>query len=164
MAIRNIRHEGEPCLRKECKIVKEMTPRTQMLIEDLFDTMYDADGVGLAAPQVGVLKRIAVVDVGEEYQNEPLVMINPIIVEKDGEQVDYEGCLSVPGKQGKVKRANYVKVECFDEELNPIVVEGEGLLARALQHEIEHLDGILYIDSVEGELEDCVVEETEEEE
>lgn len=152
MALRTIREMGEPCLEKVCKPVKEMNDRTRELIEDMLDTMYDAQGVGLAAPQVGILKRIAVIDVGEEYMDGPLVLVNPEVIETDGEQIDYEGCLSLPGKVGKVTRPNYVKVRAYDEELEPYEVEGEALLARALLHEIEHLDGHMYVEKVEGPL------------
>ena len=112
MAIRNIRELGEPCLRKVCKPVKEMNSRTKILIEDMFDTMYEANGVGLAAPQVGILKRIFVVDCGDEEGNSvPYVFINPEIIDRAGIQAGYEGCLSVPGKSGMVTRANNVKVK-----------------------------------------------------
>ncbi len=152
MALRQIRELGDPCLVKVCKPVSEVNERTQTLIEDLLDTMYDAEGVGLAAPQVGILKRIAVIDAGEEYQDGPLVLINPEILETSGEQTDYEGCLSVPGKVGEVTRPNYAKVRAYDAEMNEYTVEGEGLLARALIHEIEHLDGHMYVEKVRGEL------------
>ena len=132
-----------------------MTPRTRVLIDDMFDTMYDAMGVGLAAPQVGVLKRIVTIDVGEG----PIFLINPEILETSGEQTGEEGCLSVPGKSGVVTRPNYVKVRALDEEMEEIVLEGEGLLARAFCHEIDHLDGHLYVEKVEGELEDMYYEE-----
>ena len=128
-----------------------MTPRTQTLIEDMLETMYDAQGVGLAAPQVGVLKRIVVIDVSPEG-DKPIILINPEIIEKSGEQTGYEGCLSVPGKTGIVTRANYCKVKALNENMEEIVVEGEELLARAFQHEIAHLDGQLYVSLVEGEL------------
>ena len=121
-----------------------MTPRTQTLIEDMLETMYDAQGVGLAAPQVGVLKRIVVIDVSPEG-DQPIILINPEIIEKSGEQTGYEGCLSVPGKTGIVTRANYCKVKALNENMEEIVVEGEELLARAFQHEIAHLDGQLYV-------------------
>ncbi len=145
MGIRKIRYEGDPILRKECKVVDKMTPRLQTLIEDMFDTMYEANGVGLAAPQVGILKRIVVIDVqdGNQY-----VLINPEIVECSGEQTGDEGCLSLPGKVGTVTRPNYVKVKAFDENLTPITIEGEELLARAICHELDHLDGVLYRDHV----------------
>lgn len=150
MAIRNIRVMGDECLRKTCKEVKEVNAKTKILIEDMLDTMYDADGVGLAAPQVGVVKRIVVIDVGEG----PIVMINPEILEMSGEQVGQEGCLSVPGKFGIVKRPNYVKAKARDIDFNEFVIEGEELLARAICHELAHLDGGLYVDVVEGELMD----------
>ncbi|MCR5310910.1 MAG: peptide deformylase [Lachnospiraceae bacterium] len=151
MAIRKIREIGDPILNKVSKEVTEITPRTKFLIDDMIETMYEADGVGLAAPQVGVLKRIVVIDTtGEDL----LVLINPEIVETSGEQEGYEGCLSVPGKSGLVKRPNHVKVKAFNEHLEPIEVEGEELLARALCHELEHLDGHLYVERVEGDLVD----------
>lgn len=149
MAIRNIREIGDPVLNKTCKEVKEMTNRTRELIDDMFDTMYEADGVGLAAPQVGILKRIVVIDVTGE---EPLLLINPVILESSGEQTGNEGCLSVPGKTGIVTRPNYVKVKAYDENLEPFELEGTELLARAICHELEHLDGHLYVERVEGEL------------
>ncbi|MCR5672399.1 MAG: peptide deformylase [Lachnospiraceae bacterium] len=152
MALRQIRELGDPCLLKVCKPVKEMNERTRELIDDLLDTMYDAEGVGLAAPQVGILKRIAVIDTGEEYQDAPLILINPEVIETDGEQTDYEGCLSVPGKVGLVTRPDHVKVKAYDVDMNEFTVEGEGLLARALLHEIEHLDGYMYVEKVEGPL------------
>ena len=155
MALRNIREIGDEVLGKVCKEVKEMTPRLKTLIEDMKETMYDADGVGLAAPQVGVLKRIAVVDVGEG----PIVLINPKIVAKDGEQTGPEGCLSVPGKSGDVTRPNYVKVLAFNEVMEPVEVEGTELLARAMCHEIDHLDGHLFVEKVIGELKDVTSEE-----
>jgi len=149
MALRNLRIMGDPVLEKVCKEVTEMTTRNKELIEDMFDTMYEANGVGLAAPQVGVLKRIAVVDVTGE---DPIVLINPKIVETSGEQCGQEGCLSVPGKSGLVTRPNYVKVIAYDMDMQPKEIEGTELLARALVHEIDHLDGHLYVDKVEGEL------------
>ncbi|MCR5301534.1 MAG: peptide deformylase [Lachnospiraceae bacterium] len=152
MALRQIRELGDPCLLKVCKPVKAVNERTKILIEDLLDTMYDAEGVGLAAPQVGVLRRIAVIDAGEEYQEEPLILINPEILETAGEQKDYEGCLSVPGKVGMVTRPNYAKVRAYDADMNEFIVEGEGLLARALLHEIDHLDGNMYVEKTEGAL------------
>lgn len=153
MAIRNIRELGEECLRKVCKPVKSVNLRTKILIGDMFDTMYEANGVGLAAPQVGILKRIFVIDCGDEEGNsEPYVFINPKIIDRDGSQTDYEGCLSVPGKSGKVTRANYVKVKAFDENMEEFELEAEGLLARCILHENDHLDGIVYVDKVEGRL------------
>ena len=155
MAIRKIREMGDDVLTKVCKEVEKVTPRTKVLIDDMFDTMYDAMGVGLAAPQDGVLKRIVTIDVGEG----PILLINPEIIETSGEQTGEEGCLSVPGKSGVVTRPNYVKVRAFDEDMKEIVLEGEGLLARAFCHEIDHLDGHLYVEKVEGELEDMYYEE-----
>lgn len=151
MAIRNIRIIGDTVLNKQSKEVKEMTPKIKTLIEDMLDTMYDALGVGLAAPQVGVLKRIVVIDVSSEGDS-PIVLINPIILETSGEQTGEEGCLSVPGKSGTVTRPNYVKVKALDENMEEIIVEGTELLARALLHENDHLNGELYVDKVVGEL------------
>ena len=151
MAIRNIRKMGDEVLRKPSKEIKEMTSRTMLLIEDMFDTMYEAYGVGLAAPQVGILKRLVVIDT---YEGQPLVLINPKIVEKDGEQIGDEGCLSLPGKVAVVKRPNHVVCEALDQDMNPIRVEGEGLLARAICHELDHLDGVLYPDVAEEPVRD----------
>ena len=148
MAIRVIRTEEDPVLRKISRPVKEVTPKIVTLIDDMLDTMYEAMGVGLAAPQVGILKRIVVIDIGEG----PIVLINPEIIELAGEQEGQEGCLSVPNKVGIVKRANYAKVKALNENMEEIVVEGEELLARAIQHEVDHLDGTLYVSKVEGEL------------
>lgn len=159
MAIRMIREENEPILRKKSKPVKEITPKITELIEDMLDTMYEANGVGLAAPQVGMLKRIVVIDIGEG----PVILINPEIVETSGEQTGNEGCLSVPGKMGVVTRPNYAKVNAVDITGQSITVEGEELMARALCHEIDHLDGILYTDKVEGELMDVESDDEEEE-
>ena len=141
MAIRKIRYIGDECLKKVCKPVTKMTPATVELIEDMFDTMYEARGVGLAAPQVGILRRICVIDVMDE---DPFVLINPRILETSGEQTDEEGCLSVPGKVAEVTRADYVKVSSLDMDMNEVIYEGEGLRARAILHEMDHLDGILY--------------------
>lgn len=150
MALRKIREIGEDCLRCVCKEVPEITPRIEELVEDLLDTMYDADGVGLAAPQVGIRKRIAVVDVGEG----PVILINPEVTFSEGEQTGYEGCLSVPGKCGQVTRPNHIKVKTMNLEGETVEIEGEEFFARALLHEMDHLDGIIYVDKVEGELED----------
>ena len=153
MAIRNIRVLGEECLRKVCKPVKDVNLRTKILIGDMFDTMYEANGVGLAAPQVGILKRIFVIDCGDEEGNSvPYVFINPEILDRDGSQTDYEGCLSVPGKSGKVTRANWVKVRAYNEKMEEFEMEAEGLLARCILHENDHLDGVIYVDKVEGRL------------
>ena len=157
MAIRNIRIMGDPILEKVCKEIKEVTPRIKELIEDMLETMYDANGVGLAAPQVVVLKRIVVIDVTGE---DPIVLINPRILETSGEQTGGEGCLSLPGKSGTVTRPNYVKVKAYDRDMKPFEIEGTELLARAFCHEIDHLDGHMYVEKVEGELTD--VEEVEE--
>ena len=148
MAIRNIRYDGDEILRKVCKPVKEMNESTLTLIDDMFDTMYEANGVGLAAPQVGVLKRIVVIDIGND---EPLCLINPVIVETEGEQTGDEGCLSLPGKIGTVTRPMKVVCTAFNENMEEITITGEGLLARAICHETDHLDGILYKDkTVDG--------------
>ena len=152
MAIRQIRVLGDDVLRKKCKEVKEMTPRMHTLVEDMYDTMYEAMGVGLAAPQVGILKRIVVIDTGEE--GECVTLVNPVITLKEGEQVGEEGCLSLPGKAGTVTRPNYAKVKALNEDMEEVILEGEGLLARAFCHEVDHLDGKLYVDLVEGELYD----------
>ena len=157
MAIREIRVQGDEVLAKECKEIKAMTLRTQLLIEDMIDTMYEANGVGLAAPQVGILKRLVVIDVGEG----PMVLVNPVILETSGSQTGDEGCLSVPGKAGQVTRPNYVKVKALNERMEEVVYEGEGLLARAFCHEIDHLDGHLYVEKVEGELHDVTYEDEE---
>ena len=158
MALRTIRTMGDEVLTKQCKPVKEVTPRIKTLIEDMIDTMYEAEGVGLAAPQVGVLKRLVVIDVGEG----PFVMINTRVLETSGEQTGIEGCLSVPGKCGTVTRPNYAKVLAYNEEMEPVEIEGTELKARAMLHEIDHLDGKLYVDKVEGELQDVKPEDEEE--
>ncbi|MDD3362430.1 MAG: peptide deformylase [Hespellia sp.] len=158
MAIREVREMGDDILTKPCKDVTKMTLRTKILIEDMLDTMYEAMGVGLAAPQVGILKKIVVIDVGEG----PVVMVNPEIIESSGEQTGDEGCLSLPGKAGQVTRPNYVKVKALNEEMEEVILEGEGLLARAMCHEVDHLAGKMYVDLVEGELHDVNYEEEEE--
>ena len=158
MALRNIRTMGDECLNKVCKEVKEINDRTRTLIEDMIDTMYEANGVGLAAPQVGILKRIVVIDIGEG----PIVMINPTILETSGEQTGEEGCLSVPNKACIVTRPNYVKARAFNENMEEYEIEGTELLARAICHELDHLDGHLYVEKVEGELMEARYEEDEE--
>ena len=158
MATRKIRELGDEVLTKQCKEVTKMTLRTKVLIQDMLDTMYEALGVGLAAPQVGVLKRIVVIDVGEG----PLILINPEILEASGEQTGEEGCLSVPGKSGQVTRPDYVKVKALNEDMEEIDLEGTGLLARTFCHEIDHLDGKMYVDLVEGELHDVSYDEEDE--
>lgn len=159
MAIRKIREFGDNVLRKQCKEVKEVTGRIRTLVEDMIDTMYENNGVGLAAPQVGVIKRIVVIDVGEG----PIIMINPKILENGGEQFGTEGCLSLAGKMAYVRRPNYVKACAYDLDMNYYEIEGEELLARAICHELDHLDGVLYIDRKESELMDSnyAVEEEE---
>ena len=149
MAIRNIRLDGDDVLRKVCKPVEKMTPRIETLIDDMYDTMYEANGVGLAAPQVGILKRIVVIDIGD---GNAYTLINPRIIESDGTQTGDEGCLSLPGLQGTVTRPNHVICEAYNENMELFTVEGEELLARAICHELDHLDGILYKDKVEDGL------------
>lgn len=161
MAIRNIRIMGDRVLNKISRPVETMTPKLRTLIQDMFDTMYEAMGVGLAAPQVGILKRIVVIDV-EEEGGHPYVLVNPKILESSGSQTGDEACLSVPGKAGTVTRPDHVKVEALDENMEPFILEADGLLARAVCHECEHLDGILYVEHVEGELREVSAEEEEE--
>ena len=158
MALRTIRVEGDHVLGKVCREDTEVTPKIVTLIDDMLETMYEANGVGLAAPQVGILKRIVVIDVGEG----PIVMINPEIIESDGEQTGDEGCLSVPGKAGQVTRPNYVKARFMGEDMNEYEIEGEELLARCICHELDHLDGHLYVEKVEGALHDVTYEDTQE--
>ena len=157
MAIRKLRYEGDPILNKATKEVKAMTPKIKQLIGDMLDTMYENNGVGLAAPQVGILRRIAVIDIGDG----PFVFINPRIVATDGSQTGDEGCLSVPGKSGIVTRPDYVKTRALDKNMQPFEIEGTGLFARAMCHEFDHLDGHLYVEKVEGELKDAIYEEGE---
>ena len=152
MALRTIREMGDEILSKTAREVTEMTPRIATLIEDMIETMYDSQGVGLAAPQVGILKRVVVIDVSPSEEPEPIILINPVILETSGEQTGYEGCLSVPGKSGVVTRPNYAKVKALDIDMNEFIIEGEELLARCLCHEIDHLDGHLYVEKVEGDL------------
>ncbi|MFV9509934.1 peptide deformylase [Tepidibacillus sp. LV47] len=142
MAIRVILKDSDPLLREVSKPVKEITPRIHKLLDDMAETMYDANGVGLAAPQIAILKRVIIVDVGDGL----IELINPEVVEQDGEQIGPEGCLSVPGVVGKVKRANYAKVKGLNRHGEEIIVEGTGLKARALLHEIDHLNGVLFTD------------------
>lgn len=151
MALREIRLLGDEILTKPCKEVTKMTIRNKILINDMLDTMYEAQGVGLAAPQVGILKRIVVIDVGDG----PIVMVNPEILESSGEQTGNEGCLSLPGKAGTVTRPMYVKVKAFDANMKPVILEGEELLARAMCHEIDHLDGHMYVELADGPLFDA---------
>jgi len=156
MAVREVREIGDPILSKTCKEVKEITERTLELIDDMFETMYETNGVGLAAPQVGILKRIVVIDTTGE---DPIVMINPRIIEASGEQTGYEGCLSVPGKSGMVTRPNYVKAIAYNENMEQYIIEGTELMARAICHELDHLDGHLYVEKVEGGLVDVEPDE-----
>ena len=158
MATRTIRIQGDPVLEKKCREITEITPKIEELIEDMLETMYEANGVGLAAPQVGILKRLVVIDVGDG----PIVMINPVILETSGEQTGSEGCLSLPGKAGTVTRPNYVKVEALNMYMQPFVLEGTELLARAICHELEHLEGHLYVEKVEGELQIVNYDDVEE--
>ena len=157
MAIRNIRVEGDPVLGKVCKEITEMTEKTQVLIEDMLETMYEANGVGLAAPQVGILKRLVVMDCGDC----PSVMMNPEILETSVEQTGDEGCLSVPGKAGQVTRPTWVRARFLDEEMQECEIEAEELLARCICHELDHLDGHLYLEHVTGPLHDVNYEEEE---
>ena len=151
MAIRSIRKMGDPVLTKECRKIDRMTERLATLIDDMLDTMYEANGVGLAAPQVGILKQLVVIYVSENADS-PIILINPEIIEASGSQTGDEGCLSLPGKAGTVTRPNYVKVKALNESMEEILWEGEGLLARAFCHEIDHLHGKMYVELVEGEL------------
>jgi peptide deformylase len=149
MALRKIRLESDPILRKKSKEIGDITDRIKLLLEDMVETMNHADGVGLAAPQIGILRRAVVIDIGEG----PLKFINPEIIEKEGEKIDVEGCLSVPGRSGTVKRPEKVKIKYKDINGEDKVLEGKGLLARVICHEIDHLDGILYIDKMIEEVE-----------
>lgn len=160
MALRQIRIMGDEKLEKVCRPLKEVTKRDRELIADMLDTMYDANGVGLAAPQVGILKRIVVIDIGEG----PVVMINPEILETSGEQTGQEGCLSLPGQAGIVTRPNYVKARALDENGETYEIEGTELMARAICHELDHLDGIMYVRHVEGNLFDVSGDDEEEDE
>ena len=155
MALRTIRMHGDPVLGKVCREVMEITPNVKMLIEDMLDTMYEAQGVGLAAPQVGILKRIVTIDIGDG----PIVMINPMILKSDGEQTGGEGCLSLPGKAGKVTRPNHVVAKAYDINMEEFEIEGTELLARAICHEIDHLEGHMYTEFVEGDIYDVEEEE-----
>lgn len=152
MALRQIRELEEPILRKTSKEVKEMTPRLKELLDDMWDTLHDAQGVGLAAVQVGVLKRMFIVEINDD---EKYTFINPKITFTEGEQTDNEGCLSVPGKIGEVTRPEHVIVEALDEYMKPFSLDAHELLARAICHENDHLDGKIYVDIVNGELFDA---------
>ena len=164
MSIRTIRIMGDPILEKKSRKVEEITPKIKDLIADMFDTMREQNGVGLAAPQVGMLKRIFVIDL-TEYMEDGIeqVFINPEIIETSGEQTGAEGCLSLPGKNGTVTRPNHVKITALDENMESFTIEGSELMARAILHENDHLDGIMYTQFVEGELQDNANDEEEEE-
>lgn len=157
MALRTIRIQGDPVLTKNCRQITEITPKIRELVEDMLETMYEANGVGLAAPQVGILKRIVVIDIGEG----PIVMINPVILEASGEQTGDEGCLSLPGKSGTVTRPNYVRAHALDLNMEEFEIEGTELLARAICHELDHLDGHMYTEKVIGPLREVTYEEDE---
>ena len=148
MAIRNIVKLGDDVLRKVCRSQLTFDERLHQTLDDMIETMNEANGVGLAAPQVGILRRFCVIDVGDGV----IELVNPVIVEKSGEQTDNEGCLSIPDRYEPVTRPMYVKVRAQDRNGNNIIVEGEGLKARALCHEIDHLDGVLYIDRVKKDI------------
>ena len=148
MALRTIRMLGDPVLNKVCREVKEVTPKISTLISDMLETMYDANGVGLAAPQVGVLKRVVTIDVGDG----PLIMINPQILASDGTQTAGEGCLSLPGKAGQVTRPNHVVARAYNEQMQEFEIDATELLARAICHESDHLEGHMYTEFVEGDI------------
>lgn len=158
----SIMKEGNPVLYKICEPIKKVDHSTKKLIKNMFETMYKSEGCGLAAPQVGITKRIVVIDV--ERGKNPILLINPTILEVSGEQIGYEGCLSIPGKAGTVKRPNYVKVQAYNENMEPFELEGTELLARAICHELDHLDGHLFIEKVEGPLLDTIVSQEKKEE
>ncbi|MBE5902561.1 MAG: peptide deformylase [Lachnospiraceae bacterium] len=158
MAIRQIRELGDAILTKTCKPIKEVTPRIKELAEDMIETMYEFQGVGLAAPQVGVLKRMVVIDVGDG----PMVLINPEILESSGEQTGEEGCLSYPGKAGTVTRPNYVKAKAYDLDMQEYIIEGEELLARCICHELDHLEGHMYVELAGDTIHDVQYAEEEE--
>lgn len=152
MATRQIRFKDDEILRKKSRKVEKITPMIKILLDDMAETMYEADGCGLAAPQVGILRRVITIDVGDD--NGLIELINPVIVEQEGEQTKAEACLSLPGESGVVKRPERVKVKATNRDGEEFEIEGEGLLAIALCHEIDHLDGILYTDKVIEEVED----------
>jgi peptide deformylase len=156
MAVRNILTDEDPLLRKTSREVSEITPRIETLIEDMLDTLYETgNGIGLAAPQVGVLRRIFVIDLQEDEESQPLVFINPEIYETDGSQVNQEGCLSVPGRWGEVERPAHLRVRALNAKGEPFDMEATGLLATCICHENDHLDGILFTDKVIGELDEA---------
>lgn len=151
MAIRIIREDGDPVLRKQSRVVEQVDDKIKVLVDDMIETMYEADGVGLAAPQIGILKRVIVLDIYDDTGVK--VLINPEILEAKGEQVDIEGCLSIPGESGMVKRPAFVKVTGLNRDGDQVTYEATELLARAFCHEIDHLNGVLFTDKVidEGE-------------
>jgi peptide deformylase len=157
MALRTIRFQGDPVLTKQCKEITKVTEKIRTLIDDMLETMYEANGVGLAAPQVGILKRVVVMDCGEGA----IVMINPEILETSGEQTGDEGCLSLPGKAGQVTRPNYVRARFMNEDMEECEIEATELLARCICHELDHLDGHMYTEKVVGGLHDVKYEEDE---
>lgn len=159
MAIRKIVEIGDDKLRKVCKPVEKFDKRLKALLDDMADTMYKAEGVGLAGPQVGILRRVAVIDVGEGL----FKLVNPVIVETEGEQTGLEGCLSVPGRRGEVTRPNVVTVQYQDENGEPVTLRTSEFFARAVCHELDHLDGVLYIDKMNREISDEEYEEMMEE-
>ena len=147
MALRKIREIGDPCLKKVCREVDKFDSRLHTLLDDMADTLIEANGVGLAAPQVGILRRAVIIDRGEE-DGGIIELINPVVTKTEGSVVDIEGCLSVPGKAGEVERPERATVRAFDRNGNPIEYTGEGLMARCICHECDHLDGILYVEKV----------------
>ena len=161
MALREIRLEGDPILYKQARPVEKMTDRMKTLVDDMLDTMYDGEGIGLAAPQVGILRRIFVIDTSEEdEEKDPLVFINPEVLETRGEQKGSEGCLSVPGKIANVIRPSFVRIKACDKDMREFILEAEEVLARVILHEYDHLDGHLYPEKAEGPLMD--IEEIDE--
>lgn len=159
MGLRKIMTVKEPCLHKVCRPVEKFDGKLHKLLDDMKETLAEANGVGLAAPQVGILRRVVVVDTGEEM----LELVNPELLETSGEQVGSEGCLSVPGKYGIVKRPNYAKVRAYDRDGNEFEVEGEELMARCFCHELDHLDGIVYTEIMERYLTEEEMGESSEE-
>ena len=159
MGLRKIMTVKEPCLHKVCRPVEKFDGKLHKLLDDMKETLTEANGVGLAAPQVGILRRVVVVDTGEEM----LELVNPELLETSGEQVGSEGCLSVPGKYGIVKRPNYAKVRAYDRDGNEFEVEGEELMARCFCHELDHLDGIVYTEIMERYLTEEEMKEQSEE-
>lgn len=148
MAIRELRYDTDPILRKESREVREVTARIKELLNDMVETMVENDGVGLAAPQVGILRRVIVVDDG----NGPIKLVNPVILQRAGEEIDVEGCLSVPNRMGEVKRPSNISVDYIDENGDKVHLDAEGFLARIICHEVDHLNGVLFTDIMEREL------------